>query len=165
MNFREGKIEGVMIKKLDKYADNRGYLIETFRIDQLAEGLRPQMSYVSYTRPGIARGPHEHREQTDIFCFIGPGSFKLKLWDNREGSPTYGNFMEIVGGRENQNNRDNLISVIVPPGVVHGYKNISNEDGMVLNFPDKLYRGWGKKEEVDEIRHEDAQDEFYLDFI
>lgn len=165
MNFREGKIEGVMIKKLDKYVDNRGYLIETFRIDQLAEGLRPQMSYVSYTRPGIARGPHEHREQTDIFCFIGPGSFKLKLWDNREGSPTYGNFMEIVGGRENQNNRDNLISVIVPPGVVHGYKNISNEDGMVLNFPDKLYRGWGKREEVDEIRHEDAQDEFYLDFI
>jgi len=165
MNFREGKIEGVMIKKLDKYVDNRGYLIETFRIDQLAEGLRPQMSYVSYTRPGIARGPHEHREQTDIFCFIGPGSFKLKLWDNREESPTYGNFMEIVGGRENQNNQDNLISVIVPPGVVHGYKNISNEDGMVLNFPDKLYRGWGKREEVDEIRHEDAQDEFYLDFI
>ncbi len=165
MDFREGKIEGVMIKKLDKYVDNRGYLIETFRIDQLAEGLCPQMSYVSYTRPGIARGPHEHREQTDIFCFIGPGSFKLKLWDNREGSPTYGNFMEIVGGRENQNNRDNLISIIVPPGVVHGYKNISNEDGMVLNFPDKLYRGWGKREEVDEIRHEDAQDEFYLDFI
>lgn len=189
MNFREGKIEGVIIKKLDKYVDNRGYLIETFRIDQLAEGLRPQMSYVSYTRPGIARGPHEHREQTDIFCFIGPGSFKIKLWDNREGSPTYGNFMEIVGGRENQNNQDkqdkqsnqnrqnnqnkqnsqnnqdNLISVIVPPGVVHGYKNISNEDGMVLNFPDRLYRGWGKREEVDEIRHEDAQDEFYLDFI
>ena len=36
---------------------------------------------------------------------------------------------------------------------------------MVLNYPDKLYRGWGKKEEVDEIRHEDKEDEFYLDFI
>jgi dTDP-4-dehydrorhamnose 3,5-epimerase len=55
--------------------------------------------------------------------------------------------------------------VVVPPGVVHGYKNISDRDGMVLNYPDKLYKGWGKKEEVDEIRHEDKEDEFYLDFI
>jgi dTDP-4-dehydrorhamnose 3,5-epimerase len=53
----------------------------------------------------------------------------------------------------------------VPPGVVHGYINISDRDGMVLNYPDKLYKGWGKKEEVDEIRHEDKEDEFYLDFI
>ena len=55
---------------------------------------------------------------------------------------------------------------IVPPGVVHGYQNISTSiDGMVLNYPDKLYRGWKKKEEVDEVRHEDKEDEFYLDFI
>jgi len=36
---------------------------------------------------------------------------------------------------------------------------------MVLNYPDKLYRGQGKKEEVDEIRHEDKEDEFYLDLL
>jgi dTDP-4-dehydrorhamnose 3,5-epimerase len=67
--------------------------------------------------------------------------------------------MEVIGGD------NNLITVIVPPGVVHGYKNISKDYGMVLNFPDKLYKGWDKKEEVDEIRHEDKEDEFYLDFI
>jgi dTDP-4-dehydrorhamnose 3,5-epimerase len=68
--------------------------------------------------------------------------------------------MEIIGGE------DNPISLIVPPGVVHGYKNISQEvDSMVINYPDKLYRGRDKKEEVDEIRHEDKEDEFYLDFI
>ena len=37
--------------------------------------------------------------------------------------------------------------------------------GMVLNYPDRLYKGSGKKEEVDEIRHEDKEDEFYRDFI
>ncbi|GAB4114364.1 MAG: dTDP-4-dehydrorhamnose 3,5-epimerase family protein [Candidatus Caldatribacteriota bacterium] len=160
MEFKKGEIEGVVIEKLIKFSDERGFLVETFRRDNLPGDLQPVMSYVSYTKPGIARGPHEHLTQTDVFCFIGLGNFKIKLWDNRKESKTYGNCMEIVGGE------DNPIRVIVPPGVVHGYKNISSEvDGMVLNYPDKLYRGWGKKEKVDEIRHEDKEDEFYLDFI
>ena len=47
---------------------------------------------------------------------------------------------------------DNPLLVIIPPGVVHGYKNISSHTrGMVFNYPDRLYRGWGKIEEVDEI--------------
>ena len=36
---------------------------------------------------------------------------------------------------------------------------------MNINYPEKLYRSWGKKGKVDEIRHEDKEDEFYLDFI
>jgi len=160
MKFKKGEIEGVAIEELIKFSDERGFLVETFRVDNLLGDLRPEMSYISYTRPGIARGPHEHLKQTDIFCFAGPGNFKIKLWDNRQESKTYGYYMEVIGGE------DNPIRVIVPPGVVHGYKNISEEiDGMVLNYPDKLYRGWDREEEVDEIRHEDKEDEFYLDFI
>jgi len=160
MVFKKGEIEGVVIEKLIKFSDERGFLVETFRTDNLPNKLQPVMSYVSYTKPGVARGPHEHKKQTDIFCFMGPGNFKIKLWDNRKESKTYKCCMDMVGGE------DNPIRVIVPPGVVHGYKNISEEvDGMVLNYPDKLYRGWDKKEEVDEIRHEDKEDDFYLDFI
>ena len=159
MNFKKGDIEGVLIKKLTKYRDGRGYLVETFREDTLPDRLKPAMSYVSFTKPGIARGPHEHLKQTDLFCFIGPGSFKIKLWDNRKNCNTYGSFIEIISGG------DNPLLLIIPPGIVHGYKNISNEPGMVINYPDQLYKGWHKKEEVDEIRHEDAEDDFYLDFI
>jgi len=160
IEFKKSKIEGVIIEKLIKFSDERGFLVETLRVDNLTDDLQPVMSYVSYTRPGVARGPHEHNKQTDIFCFMGPGNFKIKLWDNRKESKTFGHCMEVIGGE------DNPIRVVVPPGVVHGYKNISPEvDGMVLNYPDKLYRGWDKKEEVDEIRHEDKEDEFYLDFI
>jgi len=159
MNFKKGDIEGVLIKKLTKYTDERGYLVETFREDTLPDRLKPVMSYVSFTKPGIARGPHEHIKQTDVFCFIGPGIFKIKLWDNRKESDTYGNCMEVVGGK------DNPARVIVPPGVVHGYKNISEDLGMVINYPDKLYKGWNKEEEVDEIRHEEKEDDFYLDFV
>jgi dTDP-4-dehydrorhamnose 3,5-epimerase len=160
MEFKQGEIEGVVIEELIKFSDERGFLVETFRVDNLPDNLHPVMSYISYTKPGVARGPHEHNKQTDIFCFTGPGNFKIKLWDNRKESNTFGYCMKIIGGE------DDPIRVIVPPGVVHGYKNISQETmGMVLNYPNKLYRGCTRKEEVDEIRHEDKEDEFYLDFI
>jgi dTDP-4-dehydrorhamnose 3,5-epimerase len=160
MKFKKGIIEGVIIDKLNKLVDSRGFLLETFRADNLPDDLRPVMSYISYTRPGVTRGPHEHLGQTDIFCFMGPGNFRIKLWDNRKESRSFGYCMETRGGENNP------VRVIVPPGVVHGYQNISPSiDGMVLNYPDKLYRGWENKEEVDEVRHEDEKDDFYLDFI
>ena len=117
------------------------------------------MSYVSCTKPGISRGPHEHMEQTDVFTFIGPGDFEVHLWDNRTESPTYMNKMVVIAGEQNN------ITVVVPPRIVHGYENISDRDAMVLNYPDKLFKGQDKKEKVDEIRHEDQEDEFYEDFI
>ncbi len=160
MVFKRGEISGVKIEALVKHVDERGFLIETFRLDTLPDDLKPQMSYVSYTEPGVARGPHEHIKQTDIFAFIGPGNFRIQLWDNREKSKTYDNSIIFFGGE------DNTILVVVPPGVVHGYKNISKTiRGMVLNYPDRLFKGRGKKEAVDEVRHEDAEDEFYKDFI
>ncbi|MDD5341296.1 MAG: dTDP-4-dehydrorhamnose 3,5-epimerase family protein [Patescibacteria group bacterium] len=139
-------ISGVIIKKLEKLSDSRGYLAEFWRSDE--SDYKPAMSYLSVTKPGIARGPHEHKFQSDFFIFPGPGIFELFLWDNREDSETRGqNFKLTVGENE-------PTMVIVPPGVVHGYKCISTEPGLVINLPDKLYKGEGKKEEVDEIRWE-----------
>jgi len=44
--------------------------------------------------------------------------------------------------------------VLVPAGVVHGYQNVGDVEGIVINCPNRLYRGAGRKEEIDEIRHE-----------
>ena len=145
-------IEGVIIKKLSRYDDQRGWLIELFRHDEIPPEYHPAMAYISQTRPGVARGPHEHKEQTDCFCFVGPSTFRLYLWDNRENSPTCGQTFKIDLG-ENQK-----MLVIVPPGVVHAYKNIGTVDGLVYNAPNKLYAGQGRQEPVDEIRHEDKAD-------
>jgi dTDP-4-dehydrorhamnose 3,5-epimerase len=156
MEWVKGQIDGVIVKRLTKHVDERGFLVETFRLDELPEKLQPVMSYVSYTEPGVARGPHEHIEQTDIFSFIGPGNFMVKLWDNRKGSTTYGSCMKFFAGE------DNPMTVIVPPGVVHGYKNVSKTTrGVVINYPDKLFMGWGRKEAVDEIRHEEENDSLF----
>ena len=113
------------------------------------------MAYVSVTKPGVARGPHEHKLQADGFVFMGPGNFELHLWDRREGGRTNGEYMKIQAGENNP------VLVTVPPGVVHGYKNISGADGWCINMPDKLYRGEGKTEEVDEIRWESERESPY----
>lgn len=142
--FTKGEIEGITIKKMTAFTDSRGWLMELFRKDDISD-FEPAMSYISLTRSGIVRGPHEHKEQTDYFCFLG--KFSLFLWDNRKSSSTYKHKKVIE-------NADRLI-VIVPPGIVHAYKNIDINEAMVLNFPDRLYAGWKKKEKVDEIRYED----------
>ena len=146
-------ISGLTIKSLSKNTDARGWLAEIFRSD---EWIFPvAMAYASLTLPGVVRGPHEHKNQSDGFVFFGPGSFKLYLWDARLNSPTRGKKMELIVGV------DNPCLVIIPPGVVHGYKCVSQEAALALNFPDKLYKGEGKKEAVDEIRHEDEDDSPY----
>ena len=139
-------IEGVKIKKLQKFEDERGWLTEIYRSD--TDKYSDAMGYVSVTKPGVARGPHEHVHQSDFFVFAGPGSFRLYLWDRRESSPTRGEQLEIEVGESNPT------AVLVPPGVVHGYKCISETPAWCVNLPDKLYRGEGKAEEVDEIRWE-----------
>lgn len=148
-NFTKGKIHDVVVKPLAKFLDERGWLAELFRSDELAPEVMPVMAYVSMTQPGVARGPHEHVDQTDYFCFIGPSNFKVYLWDSREGSPTRGVKQLIFAGV------DNPTMVVVPPGVVHAYKNVGIDNGIVFNAPNRLYAGEGKRSPVDEIRHEE----------
>ncbi len=138
-------IDGVIIKKLEKFTDHRGWLAEIYRSDET--DFRSAMGYLSKTKPGVVRGPHEHVHQFDFFTFV-VGHYRLYLWDNREGAPHY-RVLEThdLGG-------DDPYSVIIPPGVVHGYKCISDTPGFTVNLPSGLYKGVGKKEEVDEIRWE-----------
>lgn len=149
--WREGDIEGVVYKEAIRREDERGWLIELFRNDELPAlaGLynRPMMAYLSSTDPGVQRGPHEHMGQTDVFVFLS-GLFIIELWDNRPESRTYARHTQISYSTEMPG------MVIVPPGVVHGYKNVGDEPGLVFNAPNALFKGIGKFEEVDEIRHE-----------
>ena len=142
-------IKGVVIKKLEKYNDSRGWLAEIWRGDE--NKYEPMMGYVSMTNPGVVRGPHEHQFQSDAFVFLGPGDFELHLWDRREASSTNGEYWREKVGESNP------VLVIVSPGVVHGYKCVSDTPAYCVNFPDKLYKGENKKEAVDEIRWEQKE--------
>ena len=132
--------------------------MEIYREDELASALHPVMAYVSQTQPGVARGPHEHADQTDYFAFLGPGDFELLLWDSRPQSPSHGLHTRTICGQSNP------CAVTIPPGVVHAYRNVGGVPGWVFNAPNRLYAGAGKREPVDEIRHEcDAGSPYTLD--
>jgi len=148
-----GNIPGVITRSLNRYTDSRGWLIELFRDDELPPGFEPAMGYLSVTHPGVARGPHEHRHQSDGFAFLS-GEFEITLWENRCGRERVK--VVITAGEANP------IFLVVPPGVVHAYRNVGNSDAAVLNFPDHLYAGWSRQEPVDEIRHEEIDSEFKL---
>lgn len=152
--FVSGEIAGVVMKPMVAFNDSRGWLAEIFRNDELEKSLWPVMGYVSATRPGVARGPHEHRDQTDLIVFLGSGSFRLYLWDNRPKSKTYNHYVTAVCGEGNP------VVVIIPPGVVHAYRSVGEKEGWVINCPNRLYRGKGRKAEVDEIRWEDRDSPF-----
>ena len=147
--FIEAAIQDVIVRDLRKFTDTRGWLTELFRRDELAAEFFPAMVYISSTLPSVTRGPHEHVDQADLFCFLGPSNFQLRLWDNRKDSPTYGNRMTLVLGESDPK------SVLIPLGVVHAYKNVGGVDGIVINCPNRLYMGESRREPIDEIRHED----------
>jgi dTDP-4-dehydrorhamnose 3,5-epimerase len=153
--LRQGEIEDVVIRVHKKFSDPRGWLVELFRDDELPANFRPAMAYLSMTEPGVTRGPHEHLDQADYFCFLGPSNFKLRMWDNRETSSSFGVVSTLIVGE------DNPASVLIPKGIVHAYQNVGAVSGMVLNFPDQLYMGPGKAGPIDEIRHEDDPDTIF----
>ena len=118
MPLDKTEIDGVLIGRNARHSDSRGWLTELFRSDELPDRFNVAMGYMSLTKPGEIRGPHEHKKQSDCLVFPGIGMFELSLWDNRTGSPSFGRHSTV------KTNDTEALIVIIPPGVVHGYKNI-----------------------------------------
>ncbi len=51
-DFVDGPIEGVVFRPITPYNDQRGWLAELYREDELPAERHPVMAYVSETRPG-----------------------------------------------------------------------------------------------------------------
>jgi len=149
-------VPGVYFRTLTSHEDARGSLIELERSDDRPFSHTAMMSYISWTNPGSIRGPHEHRHQTDLFSFFsGDGVFYL--WENRgEKYPLYG----LKQPTRICIDDFSSLTIVVPPGIVHGYRCVSERLGCV-NMPDELYRGRGRNQPVDEIRHEDDPDSLF----
>ncbi len=145
----ETVITGVEMQTLTKHRDDRGWLMELWRNDALSRDDWPAMGYLSCTLPGVIRGPHEHLNQTDHFVFLGPAPVEVYLWENRTRQPNYRELVRLPLDLTIQS-----ISLSVPPGVVHAYRNIGDQETLIFNAPNRLYAGRGRSEAVDEIRWE-----------
>ena len=152
--FHTAVIPDCTLTEFKHFKDDRGWLAEIFRKDELPNEQFPTMGYLSLTLPNVARGPHEHHAQTDLFVFFD-GTFRVYLWDMRPNSPTYLTHQTEILGKARP------ATLIVPPGVVHAYKNIGEAEGLIFNCPNQLYAGWQKKEPIDEIRHEEHAESLF----
>ncbi|MBN1572485.1 MAG: dTDP-4-dehydrorhamnose 3,5-epimerase family protein [Deltaproteobacteria bacterium] len=134
------KIEGVKIKELKVIPDERGRLMEILRSDDEIFEKFGQV-YLTAAYPGVVKAWHYHKLQTDHMTVV-KGMMKVVLFDDREGSKTKGEVMEIFMGEHNQ------LLVKIPPGVYHGFKCISETEAVVINVPTEVYN----REEPDEYR-------------
>lgn len=133
-------IKGVTIKNLKVIPDERGWLMEILRCDDKTFTSFGQV-YVTTAYPGVVKGWHYHRKQTDNFTCLH-GMMKIALFDARKDSPTYQSIMELFVGEKNP------ILISVPPGVYHGFKAIGIEIAYFMNIPTLPYN----YEEPDEYR-------------
>jgi dTDP-4-dehydrorhamnose 3,5-epimerase len=124
-------IEGVKIKRLKVIPDERGLLMEMMRDDDVFFQKFGQV-YLSVVYPGVVKGWHYHKHQTDHFVFV-KGMAKVVLYDNREGSRSKGEVNEFFMGE------DNPILLVIPPGVLHGMKGIGVEPAYLVNTPTEHY--------------------------
>ena len=124
-------IEGVRIKRLRVIPDERGLLMEMMRDDDEFFQKFGQV-YLSVVYPGVVKGWHYHKKQTDHFVFV-KGMAKVVLYDSRESSKTQGEIGEFFMGEHNP------ILLVIPPFVLHGMKGIGIEPAYLVNTPSEHY--------------------------
>jgi dTDP-4-dehydrorhamnose 3,5-epimerase len=145
-------IEGVEVRQLRFLPDERGYLMEILRSDWDEYETFGQV-YVTAAYPGVVKGWHYHKLQTDHFACIH-GMSKVVLYDRREGSPTYGEVNEFFIGERNP------CLIKIPSEVVHGFKGIGEGVALIVNVPTELYN----YDEPDEYRLPYDTDEIPYDW-
>ncbi len=124
-------IHGVIVQTLRVVPDERGRLMEIMRCDDPFFSGFGQV-YLSTVYPGVVKAWHYHRVQDDRFTCVR-GMVKAVLYDDRESSPTRGALNEIYVGEY----KPNLI--VIPAGVFHGWKCISEYEAYVINVPSQPY--------------------------
>ncbi len=125
-------IQGVKIKKLQFCLDERGRLLEILRLDDAIFKKFGQV-YITTISPGVIKGWHFHEKQTDTVCCI-KGSIKLVVYDRRKNSKTYKKIEEFFFGDYHP------MLVQIPPLVCHAIKCIGEDEAILINIPDKLYK-------------------------
>lgn len=127
-------IEGVIVKQLKPIVDGRGSVTELWSLPWVeSEGfVVPKHCYQSFTDYGVTKCWHLHEIHTDQFT-VTRGKLQVCLIDIREESPSFGKANSIILGTD----QPRLIKI--PPGIMHGWKALSQPEVIVTNFQSEVY--------------------------
>ena len=122
-------MEEIEFKQLKLFANDQGYLFETIRKDdEIFTGEFGQV-LVSVLYPGVIKGLHKHKLQTDYTTCI-KGNIKYCVVKEKDGKPEIEAY--TIGEK-------NPVLIKVPPGIWHGYSPLGNKEAIVLHLMDKTY--------------------------
>lgn len=133
-------IEGVKVKPLVLRQDvpdtkevnyQPGVLLEVLRSD---EGLLSKFgqSTLTISYKGTIKGFHLHERQDDLW-FVETGKALVVLYDLRFNSPTFRQTQVLFAGK------DDYKLIVIPAGVAHGYKVLSEEPVLLLYHTTEPY--------------------------
>jgi dTDP-4-dehydrorhamnose 3,5-epimerase len=138
LESRFGPIEGVAVVERAQIVDDRGRIAHMLRSDDPLFDAFGEV-YFSWVNPGKVKAWHLHQQMTLNYA-CPYGSVTLVLYDERPGSPTRGNVMELVLSPEQYR------LVKVPPEVWNGFSCGADYPSLVCNCatiphdPDEIVR-------------------------
>jgi dTDP-4-dehydrorhamnose 3,5-epimerase len=145
----ETSLPGVLIIEPRVFNDPRGFFMETYRQNALAEaGVRENFvqDNHSHSSRGVLRGLHYQLRQPQAkLCRVAQGEVLDIAVDVRLGSPTFGKWVSVLLSGENHR------QIFIPKGFAHGfvvrsetadflykcsdYFNASDDRGVLWNDP------------------------------
>ena len=106
-------IEGLLRMPLQRFEDDRGWLMEIRRESDLPQPT--VQTNISFSRQGVIRGLHYHeRGQDDLFCCL-QGMARVVVLDRESGET----FTEDIGD-------DNPVAVYIPGRHAHGFEALTD---------------------------------------
>ena len=131
-------IDGVTVRPLKQIPDERGKVMQMLRADAPHFDRFGEI-YFSVVYPGAIKAWHLHHRMTLNYAVVS-GTIKLVLYDDREGSASRGELMELFVGDSN------YVLVTVPVAVWNGFKGLGTQAAIVANCathphdPDEIVR-------------------------
>lgn len=124
-------LEEVKVKKIKRFADDRGFFSEIIKEGEETFRSIKQTSYTE-TYPGVIKAFHWHRKQYDVWFPI-KGSIQIVLYDLRKDSSTFKQTQVIYAGE------DNPSLILIPPGVAHGYRVLGSQKAGLFYHTSEAY--------------------------
>ena len=128
-------LDGVRVAAVPIWPDDRGHFLEILRTGQgLPADFPAGTSQVSatVTRPRVVKAFHYHLRQSDCWSVV-KGMLQVALADLRPSSPSFGQRNTLYVGELRP------WQILIPPGIAHGYKVISDEAAVLVYVTSRFY--------------------------
>ncbi|MFZ5845210.1 MAG: dTDP-4-dehydrorhamnose 3,5-epimerase family protein [Patescibacteria group bacterium] len=118
------------IDQAKKHRDERGFLVDFLKLDDIKEGNRKlgQIYFVTFAKKGVVRGNHYHATKGEWFAVLN-GKIKAILEDIK----THERRELILDG-----DSDTYQRIFVGKNIAHAFTSLTKEAAMI-NYSDKPY--------------------------